>query len=286
MTTEFLKAPMNYTGNKFKLLSQIIPLFPDNINTFVDLFCGSSTVSLNVSANKIICNDSNSQLIEILKYLQSSDKELILREIDTIIDEFDLYNWENGGYYLLRDRYNKQKRPLDLYVLSCFSFNFQIRFNKRGEYNMPSGKSRSRYTKVISENLGKFITHVQNANIKYVNSDFRAFDISLLRKGDFVYCDPPYLISCAVYNEKNGLGDGYDETDERGLLNLLDKLNSMGVKFALSNVLYHKGLENTLLIEWSNKYNIHYLDKNYSVCNYQLKERDKGKTVELLITNY
>lgn len=98
MTNEFLKAPLNYTGNKFKLLAQIIPLFPNNIHTFVDLFCGSSTVSLNVGADEIICNDSNSQLIEILKYLQSSDKELIFREIDTIINEFDLYNYENNGY--------------------------------------------------------------------------------------------------------------------------------------------------------------------------------------------
>lgn len=82
MRNEFLKAPMNYTGNKFKLLSQIIPLFPNNINTFVDLFCGSSTVSLNVQANKIICNDSNSPLIDVLKYLQASDKETILTEIN------------------------------------------------------------------------------------------------------------------------------------------------------------------------------------------------------------
>lgn len=125
MGNEFLKAPMNYTGNKFKLLSQIIPLFPDNINTFVDLFCGSSTVSLNVNANKIVCNDANEPLIGVLKYLQSSSKEKVLKEISKIIDEFDLYNHENGGYYLLRDRYNEDKRPLDLYVLSCFSFNFQ-----------------------------------------------------------------------------------------------------------------------------------------------------------------
>lgn len=276
---------MNYTGNKFKLLSQIIPLFPNNVNTFVDLFCGSSTVSLNVNANKIICNDSNSQLIEILKYLQSSDKELVLNEIETIINEFDLYNYENNGYYLLRDRYNKYKHPLDLYVLSCFSFNFQIRFNNRGEYNMPSGKSRSKYTRVMAENLDKFITHVKDKNISYVTSDFKTFDISSLKENDFVYCDPPYLISCAVYNEKK-LGGGYGEQDEVDLLNLLDKLNSMGVKFAVSNVLYHKGLENTLLIDWSKKYNIHCLDKNYSTCNYQLKERDKTKTVEVLVTNY
>lgn len=286
MGNEFLKAPMNYTGNKFKLLSQIIPLFPNNINTFVDLFCGSSTVSLNVNANKIVCNDSNEPLIEVLKYLQSSNKETILKEINTIINEFDLYNYENGGYYLLRDRYNKYKHPLDLYVLSCFSFSFQIRFNKRGEFNMPSGKSRSKYTRVMAENLDKFITHVKDKNISYVTSDFKTFNISSLKENDFVYCDPPYLISCAVYNEKNGLGGGYGEQDEVDLLNLLDKLNSMGVKFAVSNVLYHKGLENTLLIDWSKKYNIHYLDKNYSTCNYQLKERDKKKTVEVLVTNY
>lgn len=286
MGNEFLKAPMNYTGNKFKLLSQIISLFPDNINTFVDLFCGSSTVSLNVKANKIICNDSNEPLVEVLKYLQSSNKEVLLKEVNEIIDEFDLYNYENGGYYLLRDRYNEYKRPLDLYVLSCFSFNFQIRFNKRGEYNMPSGKSRSSYTSVLAGNLEKFIDKVKSINITYTSNDFRSFDISLLGENDFVYCDPPYLISNAVYNEKNRLGNGYGEQEETELLNLLDRLNSMGVKFALSNVMYHKGLENTLLIEWSKKYNVHYLDKNYSTCNYQLKERDKTKTVEVLVTNY
>ena len=189
---------MNYTGNKFKLLSQIIPLFPDNINTFVDLYCGSSTVSLNVSANNIICNDSNSPLIEVLKYLQSSSKEKVLKEINTIINEFDLYNYDNNGYYLLRDRYNKYKHPLDLYVLSCFSFNFQIRFNKRGEFNMPSGKSRSSYTSVLAGNLEKFIDKIKNINTTYTSNDFRTFDISFLGKGDFVYCDPPYLISCAT----------------------------------------------------------------------------------------
>ena len=190
MENNFLKAPMNYTGNKFKLLSQIIPLFPDNINTFVDLFCGSSTVALNVKANKIICNDSNEPLVEVLKYLQTSNKDVVLKEINEIIDEFDLYNHYNGGYYLLRDRYNEYKRPLDLYVLSCFSFNFQIRFNKRGEYNMPSGKDRSRFSRTLEENLTKFIDKVRTMNIEYVSNDFRAFDISLLGNGDFVYCDP------------------------------------------------------------------------------------------------
>lgn len=126
----------------------------------------------------------SAEQIEVLKYLQSSNKETILKEISGIINEFDLYNYENNGYYLLRDRYNKYKHPLDLYVLSCFSFNFQIRFNKRGKFNMPSGKSRSSYTSVLAGNLSKFIDKIKNINITYTSNDFRSFDISLLGEND------------------------------------------------------------------------------------------------------
>ena len=66
---------------------------------------------------------------------------------------------------------------------------------------------------------------------------------------------------------------------------LLDKLNERGIKFALSNVFYHKGETNEKLIEWSKKYIVTYLDKTYSNCNYHIKERN-AKTVEVLVTNY
>lgn len=54
---DLAKSPLNYTGGKFKLLPQILPLFPDNINTFIDLFTGGCNVGVNVEANKIVCND-------------------------------------------------------------------------------------------------------------------------------------------------------------------------------------------------------------------------------------
>lgn len=52
------KSPMNYLGNKYKLLEQILPLFPKNIDTFVDLFAGGLDVSLNTIAKNYIINDS------------------------------------------------------------------------------------------------------------------------------------------------------------------------------------------------------------------------------------
>ena len=54
----YVKGPLNYTGGKHKLLPQILPLFPKEINTFVDLFCGGGNVTVNVEAKRIIGNDS------------------------------------------------------------------------------------------------------------------------------------------------------------------------------------------------------------------------------------
>ena len=60
--TEIIQSPLNYTGGKFKLLPQILPLFPKNIDIFVDLFCGGANVGVNVKSNKTILNDTNDNL--------------------------------------------------------------------------------------------------------------------------------------------------------------------------------------------------------------------------------
>ena len=62
-TKKYIKSPMNYIGGKYKLLPQILPHFPNYIGTFVDLFSGGCNVSINVNANKIICNDINKKII-------------------------------------------------------------------------------------------------------------------------------------------------------------------------------------------------------------------------------
>ena len=134
--------------------------------------------------------------------------------------------------------------------------------------------------------FNKFIERIQSVNCQLLNKDFRiALEEIDLTKDSLVYVDPPYLITCATYNE-NG---GWTEQDERDLLNLLDKLHAQGIRFALSNVLRSKGKENTILIDWLNsnkeRYNIIYLDYSYSNSNYQVKDR-QSKSEEVLITNY
>ena len=60
-----IKSPLNFTGGKYKLLPQLLPLFPKKINSFIDLFCGGCNVSLNIDADKIIFIDNNHKVIKL-----------------------------------------------------------------------------------------------------------------------------------------------------------------------------------------------------------------------------
>lgn len=292
---KYIKSPMNYTGGKYKLLHQIEPLFPEDINLFVDLFTGGGNIAVNVKANKIVANDCEENIIGIYKTFQGYDNvNELIGQIEEIIKTYGLTIDNTEAYNKFRNDYNCLKTsqgnysPLSsyninilLYVLICYSFNHQYRFNSKGEFNMPFGKERSQWNENMKNNLIKFHRRIKEKDIVFLNKDFRQLKVDKLGINDFVYCDPPYLITCATYNEK----DGWNQECEEDLLNLLDELNTKKIKFALSNVLYSKGKTNDLLIEWSKKYNVHHLDYTYQNCNYHTKDKT-NKSDEVLITNY
>lgn len=285
---ELVKSPLNYMGGKFKLLPQLLPFFPDSINTFVDLFAGGCNVGINVNAKQTICNDIINYLIEIYQLLKTNPKEESINYINQRIIEYALSAQNEDGFKKLRDEYNTSHIPLDLFVLIAHSFNYQIRFNSKHIYNTPFGKENSTYNDVMKTNLIKFIDRLHEINIAFTSKDFREVDLSGLCVGDFVYCDPPYLITTGSYNDGKRGFKGWGNTDEYDLLNLLDELNNRGIQFALSNVLYHKGKQNDILIKWVNErgYQTHHLKKNYAASSYHTINRDKNSSDEVLITNY
>lgn len=280
---ELIKSPLNYTGGKFKLLPQILPLFPNDINTFIDLFSGGCNVGINVKANCIICNDIESHIVELLYELNKITKDQALYILKNTINKYQLSKVNEEGFMKIRDDYNNGNTSWDMfYAMLTHAFNYQIRFNKNGKYNMPFGKNRSSFNSKLEKNFIKFVDKLNEINIHFSNYDFNELNIDELNESDFIYCDPPYLITCASYNEQ----DGWDETKEKELLELLDKLNEKGIRFALSNVLEHKGKSNDMLKEWSKKYTVHHLNKDYSNCSYHTKDKSKTSTDEVLITNY
>lgn len=281
----YIKSPLNYIGGKYKILPKIFEIFPNKIGTFVDLFAGGFNVGINVDADKIICNDHMDCIIDLYKFFKYTAIDDIIEGIKQRIDEFKLSLSNQEGYNLLRQRYNAGKDVLDFFVLICYSFNHQIRFNNKKEFNTSFGKNRSSYNINIEKKLKDFCLALKNKQIEFFSNDFLNVNLSNLCGEDLVYCDPPYIISTAPYNDGKRGFKNWTEKEEKELLNLLDSLNRKNIKFALSNVLYHKGLSNDLLINWSEKYNVYYIDHSYNNCNHQFKYKN-NKSVEVLITNF
>ena len=300
-----VKSPLNYTGGKYKLLNQIIPIFPSNLDLFVDLFSGGSNVGVNVNAKRIVCVDKQEEIIRVMELFKKYEDGFIISSLEKIIDKYNLSNSLLNGYkaynctsdkglgtynkskYLeLRKDYNNMKdnsteKDLLFLTLVIYGFNNQIRFNSNGEFNMPVGKRD--FNNSLRKNLKNFITKLKSKNIEFINSDFREFAIETTNN-TLVYCDPPYFLGTASYNE-NG---GWTKQDEIDLLNYLAILDSKGVKFALSNVIEHKGNKNIILEAWikEHKYNVHIIDCDYNNSNYHKQQGSITKTTEVLITNY
>lgn len=299
---QYAKSPINYTGGKFKLLDNLNSKFPLGDFTFVDLFGGGFNVGPNTSFNNIVYNEKDEHVYRLIDLFVKYDGKTIIGKLDFLIKKYSLsdsqmYGYEkykcnsnNGlgkynktGFAKAKNDYNKMKKSVEkdflLLLLTIYSFNNQIRFNSSGKYNMPVGKRD--FNASTRKNIMMFCEKIRTKNITMINSDFEEINYKSFNN-PFFYCDPPYLITDATYNE-NG---GWNEECENRLLRFLSKLNDDGVSFALSNVLKHQGKENKILLEWAieNNFNINYINKNYKNCNYQKKE--SGKTLEVLITNY
>ncbi len=301
-----VQSPLNYTGGKYRLLPQILPLFPERIDTFVDLFCGGCNVGINVKANRYVYNDISEALIGVFSVMRRTERDRFVNRVQEIIDEYGLSDVKTNGYafygcnsadglsaynrepfFRLRADVNASAVHDDpyyikLYVLILYAFNNQIRFNANGEFNLPPGKRD--FNQKMYEKLCRFIDLLQAQQAVFSNRPFTEVGLEKLGEEDFVYADPPYLITCASYNEKGG----WTERDEYDLLRVLDSLTKRHIRFALSNVLEAKGRVNTILSEWLRErpeYRMVELRFTYNNASYQRQNKEK-RTREILVLNY
>lgn len=188
---------------------------------------------------------------------------------------FAKYNKE--AYSRLRDDFNKGGKQdiMQLYALLIYGFNRMLRFNKKGDFNLPVGNvdfNQNTYNAIVD-----YFTLLKEKNTVWYNEDFRVFlNNTDYREDDFVYLDPPYLITFSEYNKL------WNEETERELLNLLDDLNKRDIKFAISNVTHYKGKVNNLFLEWSKKFNSFPIKSNYISFN----DNTVKNFNEVLVTNF
>ncbi len=277
-----VRSPLFYVGDKYKLIQEIKSYFPKEINCLIEPFVGGGSVFMNVPAKKYLLNDINTEVIALHELLCSYahqgqelfDKlfELIqyyglscsLKEdiIPTSLKEqykktyYAKFNKE--AYLHLRKDFNQERRKdyIKLYLLLVYGFNHMIRFNAKGLFNLPVGNVD--FNKNVEQALLDYFQIVGRSNINLSKQDYRFFLDSLdLSNKDFIYCDPPYLITQSEYNKI------WTSSEEIDLLKTLDHLDRKGVKFAISNVTHYKGNSNDIFIEWSKQYTSHNIKSNY-----------------------
>lgn len=296
-----VRSPLFYVGDKYKLMPQLKQLFPDNINTFVDVFAGGGSASLNTSANQYILNDIDSDVMSLHKFISNNskdvetfitkfhkeiqDRNLSLSElgIDNEIKElkkiysktyFSKYN--KNAYAKLRDDYNNEQTNLKLlYLLLVYGFNHMIRFNKRGEFNLPVGNVD--WNKNVSQALRYYAEWYNQSKVFFYSKDYIDLINNLkFEENDFLYLDPPYLITYSDYNKL------WNKDREKELYKLLTILDKKGIKWGLSNMLQHKEKFNNDLLSFSNKYNSYRVKSNYIS---RFDNSVKEDSIELFVTN-
>ena len=301
MQNKIKRSPLFYVGDKYKLMKQLIGLFPQKVDTFYEPFVGGGTVFLNIKANKYFLNDNDKNLINIHKFLigSSGNPDLFFKNVEKIIKKYHLSRsykediipaplkreWKKTyfakfnkeGYEKLRVCVNKHIKndPLILYILLIYGFNRMLRFNGGGKFNLPVGNVD--FNKNVVNALNGYFDFVQDKKMTLSSKDFRTYFANRkYSKNDFVYLDPPYLITASEYNKR------WDQKAEADLLKMIDDLDKKGVKFALSNVTHYNGSKNDLLIDWMKKYKTHKIESNYISYHNNGKKQIK----EVLITNY
>lgn len=294
------RSPFFYVGDKYKLVPQLEENFPKNINRFIEPFCGGGSVFLNTSANQYLLNDIDSYMIKLHKFLisSSSQPQKFWTDLKIDIEKYNLSatfmgrdvpkeyrkefvktyfaKYNKDSYTKMRSDFNKEKDDMMLlYLLLIYGFNRMLRFNSKGDFNLPVGNVD--FNKNVANALNAYFEYVTDKDISLFNMDFQDFIEKVQpTPQDLVYLDPPYLITFSEYNKL------WNEDSEMRLIDYLDELDSRNVRFAVSNVLWHRNKYNGTFNEWAQKYNIVKIKSNYISFN----DNSEKDTHEVLVKNY
>jgi DNA adenine methylase Dam len=256
---------INYVGNKSSFGDFLVSKFPDNINTLIEPFVGSGVISLKTVANSYILNDKLLPLFKIYKWIEKGTIENLLTDIKLVVDKFNINRLTNNindrkaGFNKLKDLTNNKNYQTGLYyyVLTVSCFNNNLAIKKNGGFTGSLGINNS-FNKSLEIKLRFLKEWLDNNNVTFSNKDYLSLNYNNFNSNDFIYLDPPYLLSTTFYGKK------WNRNDDYRLYKLCDKLNNEGINFGLSNVV-KKGINiNNILNKWMGDYKVYFPNVNYN----------------------
>ena len=246
-----IKYLVRWVGGKNRLIPEIDKRIPKNINaqydTYVEPFVGGGSVMFHILNNynfkKIYVNDKNKELINLYLAIKNFPKKIFdkIEKLDLKYLSFDAEK-KKEMFYLMRKNYNRMKLKDEkinlekanlLMFLMRMCFNGVYRVNKKGEFNTSIGSFLTRsFRKISKEEI--FTISEQLENVIFFSKDFSELE-DLISDKTFFYLDPPYLPETDKQEHIRYTPDGFSIDEQKQLKEFIDKINSKGGKFILSN---------------------------------------------------
>ena len=274
--------PIKSQGIKTKLVPWIMELAPKVSGKWIEPFLGTGVVAFNSGYKKAILNDTNPHIINFYKNIQ--DKVINAPLMKQYLEQEGelLSKAENNGYehYLkVRTRFNSGEfSPYDFIFLSRAGFNGMMRFNNKGNWNIPFCKKPDRFQQAYTTKITNQVATVSQIiqpepNWTFHNKSFAEI-IPLATENDIIYCDPPY------YGRNVDYYNGWTEKDEELLFHLLSKTKA---KFILSTWHHNDWRQNEMIEKYWGYFNVvtkdHFYHNGGSIEN-------RRTVVEALVCNF
>ncbi len=283
-----MKPMIKYRGGKSKEIPNIIKHIPQFTGRYIEPFLGGGALFFHLEPQRAIINDINTKLIEFYRGVRDN-YECLRKELDEIEaqyisnrQDFDklkalhpnekITDKNEELYYYLRDMFNeisnkKYSNALLYYYINKTAYSGMIRYNARGEFNVPFGRYQHLNTSSVTSAHSKLLQRSEIFNTDYSNI------FNICQKNDFVFLDPPYDCVFSDYGNdehKDGFNENHHKRLAKDFVNLPCKALMVIGRTPLTEALY-KG----------------YIVDEYEKC-YAVNIRNRFKSIanHIIVTNY
>ncbi len=220
---------LKWAGGKYRCLDMILASLPKG-DRLIEPFTGSGVVFLNTDFPNYLLAEGNADLVNLYLCLQKEGPSFI----ESCEGFFSYETNQEKNYYDLRKKFNestdKRERSLIFLYLNRHGYNGLCRYNQRGGYNVPFGRYKKPYFPL--NELHAF--HLKTQTIEIIESDFKDTFLRA-KKGDIIYCDPPYAPLSKTSNFSSYTSKGFGEKEQIILVNLAKEAASLGATVIISN---------------------------------------------------
>ncbi|AZA59333.1 DNA adenine methylase [Chryseobacterium shandongense] len=283
-----MKPLLKYRGGKSKEIPHIEKHIPPFEGRYIEPFFGGGALFFYLEPKKAIINDINSKLMGFYNGVKSDfgnlNKELFeieqvyrknRKKFEELKSKTPNERVEDNNevlYYQIRDMFNdltkkKYSDTLLYFFINKTAYSGMIRYNSKGEFNVPYGRYATMNTSLVTEAHSQLLGKAEIYNLDYRDI------FKMAKKDDFMFLDPPYDCIFSDYGNTE-YKDGFNEKNHTELANAYKELECKALMVIGRTPLTEKLYGDMIVDEYG---------KSYSV---NIRNRFKAKASHILISNY